>query len=708
MNLFETIGLIAQRLSRQPPFPIVIQSDETECGLASLTMVLRAMGISRELEDVRRRYGSTRGGMTIGQLCQFAATLGLRGIPARTQASEMQITPVILFVRGEHFSVLWKIEKGLYYVADPSDGNLVFRLDEFNDYYSGIVISFRQIKHAFAEETLRPSTRAPFSLAKLLINRSTIVAMIIVLAIISSVLTLLNAAAQDMFMTYVVEEGEILWTKGLIIATVAISLLIAVSGYMMQIAVQRQLQHVIKEWNINLFASLFRAPYSFFINKTSGLIASRFNQVEEALTGYQSAVLAAFTGMLNLIVFIIAVLLVSLPLAFVSAIGILGFIAIGIRFYGFNIQNNYLIREAECESATAEFKLINGRSQIILEHADKAIQRELAGAYTSLAKAELDTQRIGVVNEFFLGNVDQLLNVSLLIVSSVLIVDGNLTTGTYAAINVIIGTALQPVRSLSTLVETLQNSRLTFQSAAELYQQLPNEETMPGSQPPSLEEPLIELSNLSFHYSIYSPPVFNSTNLRVKSKSNQPLAVRLDGGSGSGKSTLLNLMMGLIVPSSGRLRVLGVDIGCLRVDQAREIVQYVDRNALITSGSVEMNARLGTSADHNQYEECVSALGLSKQSIFSQQSARYLQDESSLSIGQAVMISLVRAALTRPSLLLIDESLVSLPQELHKSVVTGLLSLGINVLVVQHGESEYISSLPTITMASLQKDLTKQ
>jgi ABC-type molybdenum transport system ATPase subunit/photorepair protein PhrA len=72
------------------------------------------------------------------------------------------------------------------------------------------------------------------------------------------------------------------------------------------------------------------------------------------------------------------------------------------------------------------------------------------------------------------------------------------------------------------------------------------------------------------------------------------------------------------------------------------------------------------------------------------------------------MISLVRAALYRPSLLLIDESLISLPQDLHKGVVTGLLSLGINVLVVQHGESDYIGSLPTVTMSSLQKDLIKQ
>ena len=708
MNVLRRISSFVQSVSRQPPFPIVIQSDETECGLASLTMVLRAMGISRELEDIRSRYGSTRGGMTIGELCRFAATLGLRGIPARTQAGELQTTPVILFVRGEHFSVLWKIEKGLYYIADPSDGNLVLQIDEFTKYYSGIVISFRQIKSAFAEESKRPSTRPAFSLSKMLINRSTIVAMIVVLAIISSVLTLLNAAAQDVFMTYVVEEGEILWTKGLILVTVAISILIALSGYMMQIAVQRQLQHVIKEWNIDLFASLFRAPYSFFINKTSGLIASRFNQVEEALAGYQSAVLASFTGALNLLVYVIAVSLVSFPLAAVSAIGIIAFLVTGIRFYGFNIQNNYLIREAECESATAEFKLINGRSQIILEHADKAIERELAGAYASLAKAELDTQRIGVVNEFFLSNIDQLLSVSLLVVSSILIIDGNLTTGTYAAINVIIGTALQPVRSLSTLVETLQNSRLTFNSAAELYQHQPTHESDSVDPSPSFEAPLIELSHLSFQYSIYSEPVFQDTNLRINSKSKQPLAVRLDGGSGSGKSTLLNLLMGLIAPSSGHVRVFGVDIGYLRVDQAREIVQYVDRHALITRGSVEMNARLGTTADHNQYEECVSALGLSNQSIFSQQNARYLQDDSSLSIGQAVMVSLVRAALLRPVLLLIDESLISLPQELHQGVVIGLLSLGINVLVVQHGESDYIGSLPTVTMASLQRDLNKQ
>jgi ABC-type bacteriocin/lantibiotic exporter with double-glycine peptidase domain len=704
MNFYKRASTFLQTISRQPPFPIVIQSDETECGLASLTMVLRALGVDRDLEDLRARYGSTRGGMTIGDLCQFASTVGLRGIPARTPASEVTSSPSILFVRGEHFSVLWKASDGLFYVADPSDGNLVFTKEEFDEYYSGISITFRPIKKVFLQEQQRHTTKHTLGLSKLLINRSTVLTVIIVLAVVSSILTLLNAAAQDVFMTYVVEEGEILWTKGLIIATILISLLIAGSGYMMQIAVQRQLQRVIQAWNIDLFESLFRAPYSFFINKSSGLIVSRFNQVEEALSGYQSAVLTAFTGVLNLLVYVVAVMLVSLPLAIVSAVGIVAFAAVGIRFYGYNIQNNYMIREAECQTATAEFKLISGRSQIILEHADKAIQRELATSYVALGKAELDTQRIGVVNEFFLSNIDQLLNVLLLVVSSILIVNGNLTTGTYAAINVIIGTALEPVRSLSTLVETFQNSRLTFQSASELYQAESDSVNETEIQQ-SIHEPVIELKDLSFHYSIYSEPVFLNTNLSIKSKSGNPLAVRLDGGSGSGKSTLLNLLMGLVTPTSGTVKILGTDIGSVGIDQARRIVQYVDRNALITRGSVEMNVRLGTGADHAHYEECVTTLGFGAQAIFSEQNARYLQDSSSLSTGQAVMISLVRAALMKPRLLLIDESLISIPQSMHQTAIKGFLSMGINVLIVQHGDSPFLSKLPTISMSSLQKEL---
>jgi ATP-binding cassette subfamily B protein len=630
-------------------------------------------------------------------------------------AEALERTPSIIFVRNEHFSVLWKIEDDpkqgkIYHIADPSDGILCFHEAEMHEYYSGLQVTFRPIKRIFDHQDLRHPGHVAQNLSSLLIGKTLIVTLIATLAAASAVLALLNAGAQDVFMTYVVEEGEILWTKGLIIVTIVLAILIALASLMMQIAVQRQLQSVIQSWNIDLFKSLFTAPYTFFINKTTGLISSRFTQVEDALSGYQSAVLAAFTGFLNLMVFVIAVIFVSPSLALVSAAGIVGFVCVGVRFYGFNIQNNYMLREAECVAATAEFKLIKGREQIILEHAEDAIQRELTAGYTTMSKAELNTSRIGAVNELFLGSVDQLLNAFLLIVSSILIVNGNLTTGTYAAINVIIGTAMEPIRSLSQLLETFQNSRLTFQSAAELR---PSQSERTGklellqagtTVDSELHPPVIDLRSVSFRYSKYSELVLNNANLTVKSKAGRPLAVRLDGDSGSGKSTLLNLLMGLISPVSGQVRVCGVDLSTIQIEELRTLVQYIDRSALIARCSVENNACLGTSARHEDYEQALSSLGLNREPIFSQQNDRILQDETSVSTGQAVMISLVRAALMRPKLLLIDESLVSIPQDNHSRILTGLLGLGINVLIVQHGDSPEIGKLPTISMRNLQEE----
>ena len=98
--MFERIQSLFQAIGRLPPFPLVIQSDETECGLASLAMVLNSLGSPCELERLREMYGSTRGGMTVGELCDFSAVVGLRGIPALVNIEDLEITPSIIFSRN--------------------------------------------------------------------------------------------------------------------------------------------------------------------------------------------------------------------------------------------------------------------------------------------------------------------------------------------------------------------------------------------------------------------------------------------------------------------------------------------------------------------------------------------------------------------------------------------------------------------------------
>jgi ABC-type bacteriocin/lantibiotic exporter with double-glycine peptidase domain len=699
-HIVNTIKLFLQKVSYQPSFSVVLQSDESECGLAALTMIARAFGASCELEELRQIYGSTRGGMTIGNLCDLADLIGLEGEPKRCDPRELTNEPTILFVKGEHFSVLWKVTLNQYFVADPADGLISLSHDEFTEYYSGIIISFRRSSYPARFTTTGLHSGESLSLKTLFLRRSFIVKIMVVLAIISTICTLLNAGAQDVFMTYVVEEGELFWTKWLIVATIILSSVLAASSLLLQVAVQRQLQDAIRTWNVDLFTSILRAPYSFFVNKTTGLISSRLTQVNDALSGYQSSIVMAFTGLLNLFVYLVAVLLVSPPLAITSLVGIAGFIYVGIRFYGYNIHNNYILRDAESAVAASEFKLIGGRNQIVIEGAQSAIERDLSDAYIASGKAQLQISRVSAFNEFWLCTVDQLLSGFLLIISSVLIINGSLTTGTYAAINVIIGTALEPVRSLSAIIETIQNSRLTFRSASEMYQ--PDSSTASAITTEHQDsDTLIELKDLTYSYSRYSEKIIKSANLKIRSKTASPVIIRLDGGSGSGKSTFLSLLMGLIKPTSGSITVFGSEVSTLSIMEMRKLIQYVDRSPLIINGSVESNARLGVQCSTDDYKSTLQTLGLHQEPLFRRQGSRYLFDETSISTGQGVMINLVRAALMKPRLLLIDESLVSIPENLHQCVLEGLLSLNINLLIVQHGESPLVSSLPTLQMDQL-------
>lgn len=688
------------RITQAPPFALVIQNDETECGLASLSMVLASHRMPSELELLRREYGSTRGGMTVGELCRFSSDRGLRAVPRNGPIDTSLPLPCVLFVRGEHFSVLWRISNGRYSIADPSDGALVLDQQGFDHYFSGMAISFRPIKRKL--EVPMPSLPLQ-GLASILPVGQILTGAVILLAIVVSVLTLVNAAAQDVFMTYIVEEGEVNWTKGLVIFTLVLGVSVAIAQLLMQFILMKQVQRSILKWNLEVFRSLFDAPYSFFINKTSGLIASRFNQVDASLLGFQSAVIASFTGLLNLSIFFVAVSLVSWPLALLALLAIAGFIAVGVKFYGLNIQNNYLAREGQAAAATAEYNLISGKDQIILEQSDASIVKQLTSGYLALTSADFRIEQTEAINEFFLSFVDQLLNVSLLVVSGILIVQGELTTGTYAAINVIIGTALQPIRSLSAIIESIQNSRMTLRAANELYTPPPlygSTEQMTDSAEGDPAPAAIRFAKVCFRHSAYAANIIDDLSITIRSRSGSPWCIHLDGSTGSGKTTFLNLLLGFAKPSSGEVRLFGQLVSALPQQERNRLVQLVDRSPTITSGSVFQNIHLGLSGSGDTYLQVIAQLGLQEQPLFSQQLQRYLQDDTCVSTGQAVMIALVRAALIQPKILLLDEALASLPENLHQPVLTGFSDLGINVLIVQHGDSAVLTGLPRIDTRS--------
>ncbi|MFF4365229.1 thiol reductant ABC exporter subunit CydD [Streptomyces sp. NPDC001594] len=165
--------------------------------------------------------------------------------------------------------------------------------------------------------------------------------------------------------------------------------------------------------------------------------------------------------------------------------------------------------------------------------------------------------------------------------------------------------------------------------------------------------------------------------------------VALTGPSGAGKSTLLNVLLGFLTPTSGRVRVGGIDLADLSLEQWREQIAWVPQRPHLFAGTIAENVRLARpGADDEAVEaalgdagawEFVSALPRGTQTPLGEGGA-------GLSAGQRQRLALARAFLADRPVLLLDEPTAALDGETEAAVVEAVrrLAAGRTVLLVVH------------------------
>jgi putative ABC transport system ATP-binding protein len=163
----------------------------------------------------------------------------------------------------------------------------------------------------------------------------------------------------------------------------------------------------------------------------------------------------------------------------------------------------------------------------------------------------------------------------------------------------------------------------------------------------------VQLDKLCFSYTSGAPPLIDIPGWRIERGEH----VFLQGASGSGKSTLLALLAGLAVPRSGRVTVLGTDIGTLSVRErdrfrARHVGVVFQQFNLIpflsALDNVLVAAHFGASErPRERARSMLEAVGLAP--------GLHGKPADALSIGQQQRVAIVRALINGPALLLADE-----------------------------------------------------
>ena len=270
---------------------------------------------------------------------------------------------------------------------------------------------------------------------------------------------------------------------------------------------------------------------------------------------------------------------------------------------------------------------------------------------------------------------------------------GTLTYGKLYAFLEYSNRFFMPVISLFTFYTVIQSG---FASAERIFEILDEEPSVKNSETPIIPEKikgLIELDSVDFRYQP-EIPVLKDINLTIDSGR----SIALVGQTGAGKTTITKLLSRYYDVTGGQLRVDGVDIKEIDLETLRKNIAVVPQDVYLFSGSIIDNLKYGRkdASDDEVFDVCL-ILGLHDYIL--QLSDGYETDVkeggSRLSLGQRQLISLARAVIANPSILILDECSSSVDP-----ITESLLQKGINFILRGRTSIIIAHRLSTIKTAS--------
>lgn len=180
-------------------------------------------------------------------------------------------------------------------------------------------------------------------------------------------------------------------------------------------------------------------------------------------------------------------------------------------------------------------------------------------------------------------------------------------------------------------------------------------------------EAFVEFRNVTFGYD--ERKILKQLSFQVK----QGERVTLMGRTGAGKSTILKLLLGLYEPQEGEVRIQGIDAANIRDDQKRRLFGYVEQTFHMVPGTVKDQITLfDSSITDQEVKEVASLTGLQETIEVLPDGYDTICTPELFSQGQWQLLSIARAAVTSPRLLLLDEITANLDAETEKEVLQAL------------------------------------
>jgi len=198
----------------------------------------------------------------------------------------------------------------------------------------------------------------------------------------------------------------------------------------------------------------------------------------------------------------------------------------------------------------------------------------------------------------------------------------------------------------------------------------------------------ITYDQVSFAYSRDGENVVHDLSLVI----HKPSSVALVGSSGAGKSTIIDLLLGLVYPQNGSIKIDGIALDPMNIDAWRKQVGYVPQRVVLLDDSVAANVAFGVPTDERNMKQVEWACKVAKIDQFIEQELEYGYQTNlgengiRLSGGQAQRIAIARALYRKPSVLILDEATAALDSITEREIIETIEELAgkMTIIMIAH------------------------
>jgi ATP-binding cassette subfamily C protein LapB len=384
------------------------------------------------------------------------------------------------------------------------------------------------------------------------------------------------------------------------------------------------------------------------------------------------------------VMFMIAATLLYWPL------GIFAILACGFTLLlGFAGERNQRASAEEHAKASSRAQQLG---QFLLTAAEAVrclpLRNPLSRRWSEVQGESLGSRRDGMVLQANLQQsiqtVGQLLTVVVYAFGAMAVVSGDLTTGALIGANILASRAFAVCSRAAYLADPLLRAG---RADAALRKVEETESEPAGGVTPARLEGHLTVSDLAFAYPQQPVPLFESLNIDLPPKQ----VLVLTGPNGSGKSTLIKLMLGLLSPARGLLRVDGIELRQLSQEWWRSHIGYAPQDSVFFDGTLRENLLLDRDIDDATVLELIREMGL--ENFLASDPAgldrQITSHETGLATGLRRRFVLVRAVLGNPRVIFLDDPTEGLDQAGHAAVAKLLNRLLVDgrTLVVASNEA---------------------